>query len=533
MIWPVNLANLLQRLFPEFTEPFLGYPSKKNYMILFSKKALIVFFFMGIYTLETGCKKQLNINQDPNFPTLEQGNPSLVFPAGVLATMGAVGGGLAIVGGMWSQYFTQSPLANQYTDIDSYNLPSTDQFVNSGWDILYPSALKNYQYVIDQSRASGDWNYFLLATVMKAYTAEVLADLYNEIPYSQALQGASILQPKFDSGYVVYTSILASLDSALAQNFGAETVTQPGGQDLIFGGNISNWISFANTLELKMYLRMVNAYPNIASAGIAKLYANGASFLGVDASITKFINAPGQDNPMYEQDKRSQNTPSNERASTTFVSWLVANNDPRVIYYFQTANPASVNQGDYTSDLPIYKDAPVFRNTDATGATDPVEFISLAESYFLQAEADLRYFGGSNAQNLYNEGVLTAFAETGNDGTSFIAPGGAYAWGQEMEGGQALSPLAQIIRQKWAECAFGCHGIEAFFEKNRTGFPTTSSVYSTSPSYIPGQIVFSKTSVLPAGDLPQRFVFPYTESTTNPNTPALVPTNIPVWWAQQ
>jgi hypothetical protein len=495
-----------------------------------SKKLFFLFSLVGVFLFGPGCKKQLDINQNPNFPTLAQGNPSLVFPAGVLATMGAIGGNLGIVGGMWSQYFTQSPLANQYTDIDAYNMPSTDPFVNTTWDILFPSALKNYQYVIDQTRASGDWNYFLLATTMKAYTAQVMVDLYGEIPYSQALQGAAILQPKFDSGYSVYTSLLASLDSALSENFNATTVTEPGNQDLIFGGNIANWISFANTLELKIYLRMINANPTLTASGITNLYAGGATFLNEDAAITNFTNAPGQDNPMYEQDKRSLNTPSNCRASTTFVSWLVANNDPRAVYYFQSAAPASVNQGDYTSDLPIYKDAPVFRNTDATAATDPVEFISLAESYFLQAEADLRFFGGSNAQNLYNQGVLAAFAETGNDGTSFIAPGGPYAWGQEMEGGLALSPLAQIIRQKWAACAYGCHGIEAFFEKNRTGFPATSSVYSNVPSYIPGQIVFAKNSVLAAGQLPQRFVYPYSESTTNTNTPSLVPISVPVWW---
>jgi hypothetical protein len=501
-------------------------------MKLLSKNAVILSCLMSFLLIETGCKKKLDINQNPNFPTLSQGNPSLVFPAGVLATTGAIGGNLGIVGGIWSQYFTQSPLANQYTTIDSYNMLPTDVFVTTTWDILFPSALKNYQYVIDQSKASQDWNYFLVGTVMKAYTAEVLADLYDQIPYSQALLGAQNLQPKFDSGYAVYTSILSSLDTALGEDFTAPTNSTLGSQDLVFGGDIPSWIAFANTLKLKMFLRMVNAYPSIASAGVNALYSSGANFLTVDASMAKFTNAPGLDNPMYEQDKRQQNTPSNERASTTFVSWLDSNNDSRIIYYFQATNPASVNQGDYTSAIPAYKNAPVFRNTDATEATDPVEFISLAESYFLQAEADLRFFGGANAQNLYNQGVIAAFAATGNDGTFYIAPGGAYAWGQEKEAGAVLSPLAQIIRQKWASCAFGCHGIEAFFEKNRTGFPATSPVYSTDPSYIPGQIVIVKNSVLPAGDLPQRFAFPYTEATTNSNTPALVPTYVKVWWAQ-
>src|ERR1700733_12367227 len=107
-------------------------------MKILGKKALLIYCLIGFYCVETGCKKKLNINQNPNFPTLAQGTPSLVFPAGVLATVGRIGGDLGITGGMWSQYFTQNPLSVQYADIDSYNLPPNDPFVNGPWDFLYP-----------------------------------------------------------------------------------------------------------------------------------------------------------------------------------------------------------------------------------------------------------------------------------------------------------------------------------------------------------------------------------------------------------
>jgi hypothetical protein len=45
----------------------------------------------ALIVVQTGCNKQLDINQNPNNPTLEQGNPKLVFPAAVLATAGKVG----------------------------------------------------------------------------------------------------------------------------------------------------------------------------------------------------------------------------------------------------------------------------------------------------------------------------------------------------------------------------------------------------------------------------------------------------------
>jgi hypothetical protein len=339
------------------------------------------------------------------------------------------------------------------------------------------------------------------------------------------LQGAGNLNPKFDSGYVIYTSLLSSIDTALSKDFTASTNTLAGSQDLVFGGDIPNWIAFANTLKLKMYLRMTNAYPDVAQAGIQAMYSAGASFLATDAAVTNFSTNPNNDNPMYETNIRSNNTSANLKASTTFVSWLEANNDTRISYWFGSTSPASINQGDYSNINPVYSSAPVFAQTQ----TDPVEFISLPESYFLQAEADLRYFGGSNTENLYNQGVLAAFSQLGLDGSSYIAGGGAYAF---PAAGTMEQKLQAIIVQKWASDAYGCHGIEGFFEQNRTGYPIRSAVYSTDPGYIPGQLVISKNSDLSAGQVPKRFVFPYNETSRNTNAPVQVSETTPVWWGK-
>ena len=482
----------------------------------------------------TSCKKQLDINANPNFPTLAQGTPSQVFPVAVLGTIGATGGDLAILGGMWSQFFAQAVNSQQYTDLDSYNLPNTDGFVQSPWALLYESGLKNYQYVMDQAAVQGDWNSYLMGTTMKAYTAGMLVDLYNSIPFTQALQGAAQVNPKFDSGQVIYDSLIAEIDNALGKDFTATTNTLMGSQDLVFGSTMDSWVAFANTLKLKMYLRMVNADPDAAKAGVMGLLSSGAVFLGDgtgDAAVTNFSDAPGLENPMYEQNIFQLNTPYNLRASNTMFSWLNANSDPRVNFYYtsvvQSGALYAINQGDYRTSNPIYPSAAQFTESPK----DPVELLSAAESYFLQAEADIRYNGGANAQNLYNKGVTDAFAYTGNDASTFIAPGGAYAWGAEIEGGQPLSPLAQVMRQKWAAAAYGCHGIESWFDFNRTGLPAKSPVYSTDPSYVPGQLVVVPNSVLSPGQMPKRLIYPYDEVSRNTNAPAAVDITVPVWWS--
>jgi hypothetical protein len=325
--------------------------------------------------------------------------------------------------------------------------------------------------------------------------------------------------------------LINSIDTALSKDFTASTNTAPGAQDMIFNGNITNWIAFANTLKLKMYLRMVNAYPSVASAGIKAMYNNNPSFLTVDASMTNFSDAPLKDNPMYDANIRTNNTSQNLKASTTFVSWLEANSDPRILYFFGADSPASINQGDYAHINSVYSAAPVFAETP----TDAVEFLSTAESYFLQAEADVRYFGGMKADSLYNMGVEAAFNQeivNGQplDGSSFVAPGGAYAY---PVGGTMDQQIQAIIVQKWASCAYGCHGLESYFEQNRTGYPLRSAVYSTDPSYIPGQLVIGPNTSLAAGQYAKRMVYPYDEVSRNTNAPKTeVPETTPVWWSK-
>ncbi|HXB35870.1 MAG TPA: hypothetical protein VNV35_20730, partial [Puia sp.] len=117
-------------------------------MKVLNKYSSLFACLLGLALGGPGCKKQLNINTNPNFPTLSQGTPAQVFPVATLATIASTGGNLAIVGGMWSQFFTQAALDQQYTDVDSYNLPSTDGFVQGPWSQVYVDGLKNYQYVI-------------------------------------------------------------------------------------------------------------------------------------------------------------------------------------------------------------------------------------------------------------------------------------------------------------------------------------------------------------------------------------------------
>ena len=144
----------------------------------------------------------------------------------------------------------------------------------------------------------------------------------------------------------------------------------------------------------------------------------------------------------------------------------------------------------------------------------------------MQAEARERYYAGAGAKALYDAGVQASFTAMGA-GSAATLLAGAYAYPATT----LADKIEAISTQKWISYGYGVHYIEGFFEKQRTGYPKTSPVYSTSPSYVPGQFVISKNSVLGAGQLPRRLVFPDVEKNRNSNTPAIVPIQTGVWWA--
>lgn len=483
------------------------------------KRIIIKAAIMGVLFGTYGCKKLADTNVDPNNPLVELATPELLLPSGIMSTAGQIGGEYAIIGGLWAQYYTQSATASQYRVVDAYNINSNLNN-NLGYLELYRSALNDYKKIKQLASAKNEWRFYLMATVMNVYTYQVLADLYDQIPYTEALQGASNLQPKFDDGYTVYQGLLKELDTALSKDFHDDLVDNAQKRaDLVFDGDMEKWERFANTLRLKLYLRMVNAKPAEAEAGIKALYASNAIFLDEGAGITTFQDEPNASNPFYEQNIRRLNTDDNLRASVTFVSWLQAKNDPRITNYFGSNNPGAIHQGDYASTSTAYPNAAVF----VQSATDPVWFISEAESYFMQAEARERYFGGAGAKALYDAGVIAAFGQLG------LTPGGllsgAYAYPAT---GTFQQKLEAIIVQKWASFP-GTHDLEGFFEQQRTGYPKYSPVYSTSASYVPGQIVYAKNGVT-GGLFPKRLIFPDVERGRNSNTPAEVPVTVKVWW---
>lgn len=503
-------------------------------------KKLIIFFLAILSIGVISCSDFLDVNTDPN--NAQTSTPTLTFPAAVASTAGEVGAYYNILGGMWVQYWTQDNASNQYKDLDSYNVQQST--LQAQWAELYNGALEDYQYVRTQSKSTGDWNLYLMGTVMQCYTFEVLADLYDEIPFNEALQGANNFTPHYLPGQQVYDSLIARIDDALGKDFSAATVTNPGTSDFLFGGSMTRWKQFANTLKLKIYLRQIYARPDVATAGITALYTSGAQFLQEDAAMTQFVDQENKSNPLYETDQRKLNTATNIRASETFMDFLQANNDPRVnkLYIPGGAGQVGLPQGDFGAATTDINPGNISRAR--IKATDAVYFLCKSESYFLQSEAAVRGFGSGDAEDLYISGVGAGLARL-DTATSVIKKKGtdvdSLVWntvdslvssGKPYEfpsGGTQEDKLKAIAIQKWVALA-GIEGLEAFFERNRTHYPSYTDLMYDDADYQLGDLVYPIGGVTGAGNFPKRLLFPQTEHSRNPNTPAQVPAITPIWW---
>lgn len=473
-------------------------------------------FIISILVLSAtfvGCSSDLDINRDPDSLDPSRAPLSAQLPAGITGIIGSEGASFAIIGGMWSQYWTQSNAANQYKQIDNYSISTSDY--NGVWNGMY-DGLGDIRNVKRRALAEGNWNYYLIATTLEVQASQVLTDFYGSIPYKEA-NNSSILEPKFNTGEEVYTYMIEDLNDALSKPLAASKGDVPGKDDLIFQGNMANWTKFANTLKLKIFMRQnYSSRKAIADAGIQQMIAAGTQFLTVDAGMAQFTDAPDQSNPLYEYNNRKLNVATNLRMSTTLASFFDANLDTRKAKYYLAGN--SLNQGDYNSTAGAGTIAIV-----SLSPTTPALLMSKEESLFLQAEAMERYNGGTGAKALYDAAVNANFTRYGLSGALFVA--GPYAY---PTAGTLENKIEAIIVQKWI-ASFPGNGFEAFFEKNRTGYPKTSAVAQSAGSYVPGQIVYAKNGTT-GGLFPRRIAYPLSERNANPNVPTLVPITTPVWW---
>jgi hypothetical protein len=475
-------------------------------------KNKILIVLMAAVMGGSGCKKFLDTNENPNMVTST--TPELSLPTAQAAFGHLLGNPLQIYGGIWSQYWTQSTKSSQYRDVERYLAPTT--VWDRPWRLVYSDGLQDLQEIFNFQTQEQYKQYAAIAHIMRAFAFHVATDAWGDIPLTEAIN-TTISSPKYTPQQLIYDSIILMIDKGISM-IDVNAAVKPQSQDLIFQGDMAQWRRFANTLKLKVYLRLSEVAPQKAQAGIQSL--NGAQFLDKDAQI-KYSTTGGNQNPLFAEILGLGRT-QNLIASETSAKFLTDNKDPRADAFYLRYKATGIDsiiglkQGDFRNSTSVYSfPSPAVGATgqDDNSANAPVKFISAAESYFLQAEAVTRGWltSGMSAQVLFQTGIRASFTSYNVPGVdNYIATAPAAQWPAGT-----TAQIRAIIIQKWVAMN-GNQSFEAWTEWRRTGYPDFFTV--------------SVASQLDPGKMPVRIAYPSSEATTNLNAPDEIDLDVPVWW---
>lgn len=500
--------------------------------IIHIKRVVIVLLAAGLFAACDSLSDFGDMNENPTQVT--ESAPDMQFSTIQLSTAGTRYE-------MWRTQLlygsnTVQHLVNAFY-IGGNNYSENVDWMTSFWNTNYSgtglptrASIKNVEDLIaslEASKEDGEAvdNMLASARIMRAFIYHRVTDLYGDAPYSEAGRGAleQEFTPAYDKQQDIYNDMFTELDEAVNQ-FDASQPTF-GSNDLMYGGDIAKWQKFANSLRLRLALRLVKV--DLATAENEALAA---------------VNAPGgvmesnDDIAMVQHEDGDSGGPAglntnaiseamtnggdHEFVAQTLVNWLDDRDDPRLDIYAQNETGthlgfpsgytgASVSEHpSYTGDVSDYSRV----NEMLIDLNDPTFFQTYAEVEFMLAELAARNWTADDAENHYNAGVRAAMEYL----TLYDGDGGAEIADSDINsylannpfntGGTVEDQLEQINEQYWA--AVFLNGIEAWSNWRRSGYPDLEPALVDSNDPPEG----NNTN----GEIPRRLMYPEgTESVLN------------------
>lgn len=363
-----------------------------------------------------------------------------------------------------------------------------DGWSRSLWVNKYSKSMNAYTSLLSVLEEGANPEILALADIAKVTSMHQVTDAYGPAPYSKA--GTS-LTPEYDSQEAIYRQMLSELDEAIevlkeyaTANPSAKILAD---YDLVYGGDPARWIKFANSLRLRLAMRVVYAAPDLAKTEAEKSLTD--SFGLVDSNADNAVVSGVPHHPIFEINVNFNDADTQMGASMD--CYLNGYNDPRM---FLIAKPAKdgklhgVRNGIYNTNWTPYKNTA--NNVSAPNSTIyKLEWLNAAEVYFLRAEAALRgWNAGGSAKEFYESGVKASFEEWGASGAdAYLANATATpaAFEDVVGNASAAAPstitiaykdsdtfernLERIITQKWI--ALYPNGSEGWAEYRRTRYP--------------------------------------------------------------
>jgi Starch-binding associating with outer membrane len=223
-------------------------------------KKLKLLLVISVFSL-IGCDEYLDINQTENTLLAEQLTPKLLLPNAQLSNFRVQATTMNQLGNVFMNSWTRNvqSFGNGFDRELQLNIDNTFYngiFEGIGRNIINLSLIENF------SNPDTKWNYYQAAAkILKVHYLHNVIDLYGDVPYTQAWKGIQNTAPAYDDDFEVYKQLFDELDNAreLIANANPDVVLDMGAQDIMLGGNMNVWEQLANTIQLRMCLRMANS----------------------------------------------------------------------------------------------------------------------------------------------------------------------------------------------------------------------------------------------------------------------------------
>ena len=426
----------------------------RSYICIFLS---FIFFILGSCT---GDFEEMNVN--PNGPAdVSAGTlvPRTIIETAKIQDMRPPG--------FLVQFFAQ----NSYIVEDRYRFPDNDML--SIWEGNYIRILKNAKIIKEKSVYLENKNMEALSEIISTNAYHTLTDVYGDIPYMQALlSDEGLTNPTYDKQSDIYPDLLVRLEKA------GTLLSEANGKiegDILFDGDYKKWKIYANSLRLRIAMRMSNVEPEKAREIIERIFQNPNEYPIIasnDQDIRlKWMGVAPYREP-WAQEYISGIDGSNHAVSKAMMDYLLSYKDPRLTAY---ARPTKAD-GSYVGAIngPVVGEEQnkdqvsrigTFYTTDEAGYT---KLVTYSEICFIRAEAAERGWNvGQSAKDAYMEGIRSALQYNKveqQDIETFLKSEDI-----QYKDGNAEKNLYNIALQKWV--SFYLQGLQGWAECRRTDVP--------------------------------------------------------------
>lgn len=380
------------------------------------KKYLVTFIVAFLFISCSDDEKYERLNQDPKNPT--EVSEDFLFTSATVS----LGDFLASpnvninIFRFISQYLT----ATTYVDEPNYDLTNRN-IPQSQWSEIYRDVLLDLDDAKDyinesENLTQGEKDARIgQIEVIQVYAWQVLVDTFGDIPYNEALEAETVTLPAYEDDAVIYQDLIERLQTASTLLGSGQGFTGP---DVIFGGDMSKWSKFNNSLQLRLAMRISDSNPGLSQDAAEDAASKGVFTGNQDNAIIAYQSSPPNTNPLWED--LVQSGRSDYVAANTIVDVMNDLDDPRRTYYFdQNLGDGVYEGGTYGAQNPFSGSTHIGENF--RDPTHPGIFLDFAEvSFHLATASELNYNVFGDAQTHYNNGITASMNYAGIDDQNAI-----------------------------------------------------------------------------------------------------------------